>query len=213
MQQQPIIVEGKSMRSRLEIIADSNGSIIVVALLVLLLMSIVGLSATSTSVSESFIIRNAGIYRQNLNLVEAAAFEVTQDAVLVLTDPERLSVDHPSRVDYVIAVAEWTAGSPSKNDDWYDPASLGRVLDGDGTAFPQYRVPTFLDDVTMIDDVRAEGNDPLRVALVGWAPSRRGSIKQFASQAVRLEGRVMAEYASADYGVTRLEVGIEREFK
>lgn len=199
------------MKSEHNIIKNADGSVIVVALLVLLLMSIIGLSATSTSVSESFIIRNAGIYRQNLNLAEAAVLEVTQHALFQVTDPSaQLAVDSPIRADYMVSVAEWNASG--KNDDWYDTTSFGRVLDGAANVFPQYRVPTFINDTTLITGVRTETGNPLRVALVGWAPAG-GSIKLFASQSIRLQGRVMAEYASEDYGVTRLEMGIEREFK
>ncbi len=209
---QPIPVEGKTMKSEHNIIKNADGSVIVVALLVLLLMSIIGLSATGTSVNESFIIRNVGIYRQNLNLVEAAVLEVTQDALFLVSDPAaELAVDSPIRADYMVSETTWNASG--KNDDWYDTASLGRVLDGAPNVFPQYRVPRFINDTTLINGVRAEAGDPLRVALVGWLPAAGGSIKLYASQSIRLEGRVMAEYASEDYGVTRLEMGIEREFK
>ena len=51
-----------------------KGSIILIVLMVLTLLTVAGISATYMSTTESYIVRNATLHKQNFQLAEAAAF-------------------------------------------------------------------------------------------------------------------------------------------
>ena len=57
---------------------NEKGSAIVVAMMILIVVTIVGISASNTTTVELQIVRNDGIYKQNLYLAEAAAQEAIQ---------------------------------------------------------------------------------------------------------------------------------------
>jgi Tfp pilus assembly protein PilX len=59
-------------------IENEKGSAIVVGLMILMVVTIIGVSATNTTTVEQQIVRNDGIYKQNLYLAEAAAQEGIQ---------------------------------------------------------------------------------------------------------------------------------------
>jgi len=51
-----------------------KGSIILIVLMVLTLLTVAGISAIYMSTTESYIVRNATLHKQNFQLAEAAAF-------------------------------------------------------------------------------------------------------------------------------------------
>lgn len=57
---------------------NEEGSAIVVALMILVVITIIGISSSNTTTVELQIVRNDGIYKQNLYLAEAAAQEAVQ---------------------------------------------------------------------------------------------------------------------------------------
>ena len=57
---------------------NEEGSAIVVSMMILLVVTIIGISASNTTTVEQQIVRNDGIYKQNLYLAEAAAQEAIQ---------------------------------------------------------------------------------------------------------------------------------------
>jgi len=59
-------------------IKNEEGSAIVVALMILMVVTIIGVSSSNTTTVELQIVRNDGIYKQNLYLAEAAAQEAIQ---------------------------------------------------------------------------------------------------------------------------------------
>jgi type II secretory pathway pseudopilin PulG len=194
---------------------NQNGSVILVAIMLLALMTIIAISASSTAITESFIIRNVAIHKQNVSLVEAAALQLAQDALLNIREPanENLAESSPVREPYIITDTEWETSG--KKDDWYDfgTTNIGRVLDDpddDPTTFPQYIEPELTTDMTLIEDVRGDTGAPLRIALVGWESAPGSSLRS--TMPTRKRARVMAEYMSEDFGMTRLELGIEREY-
>jgi len=58
--------------------ADENGSAIIMALMVLVLLTLLGLTSTNTNVTEQRIVRNDVLYKRNFYRAEAAAGEATQ---------------------------------------------------------------------------------------------------------------------------------------
>lgn len=57
---------------------NEDGSALVVALMILMVVTIIGISSSKTTTVELQIVRNDGIYKQNLYLAEAAAQEAIQ---------------------------------------------------------------------------------------------------------------------------------------
>jgi type IV pilus assembly protein PilX len=57
---------------------NEDGSALVVALMILMVVTIIGISSSNTTTVELQIVRNDGIYKQNLYLAEAAAQEAIQ---------------------------------------------------------------------------------------------------------------------------------------
>jgi hypothetical protein len=57
---------------------NEEGSVVVLSLLVLVILSIVGFSASRTSTTEKQIIRNDAIYQENFYLAESGATEAAQ---------------------------------------------------------------------------------------------------------------------------------------
>ena len=212
-------------------IANQDGSVILIALMLLVLMTIIAISASSTSTVESYIIRNANIHKQNLSLVESAALDLAEIALNDIIDPANasLSQDSPVKEPWIIRETQWDASA--QRTAWYDvtAATSGRVFDTPGasindpyitgvtgnpitgsTAFPQWIQPDVATDLTTIANVRRETGSPLRAALVGWVSAPGSSLK--GTKATRKQAKVMAEYVSPDYGMARIELGIEREF-
>ena len=68
----------QAMIKSLLIIKNEEGSAIVVALLTLMVVTIIGVSASNQTTSELQVVRNDGIYKQNLYLAEGAAQEAIQ---------------------------------------------------------------------------------------------------------------------------------------
>lgn len=60
------------------ILYNENGSVIVVAMIVLVLLSLIGISSTDNTVVESSIVRSEALYRQNFYKTEGAIVELAQ---------------------------------------------------------------------------------------------------------------------------------------
>jgi Tfp pilus assembly protein PilX len=77
-------------------IKNEEGSAIVVAVMILMVVTIIGVSSTNTTTVELQIVRNDGIYKQNLYLAEAAAQEGIQRIWNISrSDPFRLERQAP----------------------------------------------------------------------------------------------------------------------
>ena len=57
---------------------NEKGSAIIIALMILLVLTIIGISSTNTTIVELQTVRNEGIYKQNLYLAEGSAQEAIQ---------------------------------------------------------------------------------------------------------------------------------------
>jgi len=73
-----VIERTTSMFQNTLFIKNEEGSAIVVAVMILMVVTIIGVSSTNTTTVELQIVRNDGIYKQNLYLAEAAAQEGIQ---------------------------------------------------------------------------------------------------------------------------------------
>jgi hypothetical protein len=98
---------------------------------------------------------------------------------------------------------------------WCGTTSNGPVLSADNSTVPEGVINgTAMDN--MILSQRGELDDgnlfaaPIRYALVGWDTAPKCTLR--ATTPARRSGRLLAEYVSENYGILRLEIGLERKF-
>lgn len=217
-----VVRQGRPART----IKDDGGSMILVALMLLALMSIIGIASMNTVVTESFIVRNTSIRKQNIQMADAVAGEALQrilDAGLLNNtandDPsdteEQLAPQSPSHLTWVIDPALWD--SSGNADDWWDPAFAGRLLDDTNSQAPSILtrdIDGAMRDLLITRGEWVAGGDPddspIRYALLGWRSAPGSSLKL--TVANRRAAEVLTEYVSDTYGVTRLTMGLERDF-
>ena len=184
----------------------------VIALMVLAIMTVLGLMSADMTVTENFIIRNAGIHKQNVDLVESALMEGLQDLIQIdASDPDNLAPDNASNDWIVSDDNDWTT------DDWYNSGFAGRLLDANNSDIPELISNNNTNSVSTLNTRGEEGNGNLRIAIVGWEGAPGASLKS--AGPTRKAGRIIAEYVSADgsddangYGMLRMEIGVERVF-
>ena len=66
------------MQKAISILKNEEGTVIVVALLILVMLTIIGISGTNTTVTELQIVGNDARYRQNFYRAEGAVMEAAQ---------------------------------------------------------------------------------------------------------------------------------------
>ena len=195
---------------------SQSGSIIVIVLMVLVLMSIIGIASTNTTVNESYIVRNTAIRKQNLHMADAAIAELVQvviDAGLV-DNPDGLDMNDirdPTVLPWVNDKDVWV--SSGNRDAWYDPDTVGQILDTTNSAVPESIING---DITVVND-RGEwdgdpDHSPIRYGLIGWTSVGGYNLDLTSSQPYRMASTALTEYVSDTYGVIRLAVGVERDF-
>ena len=72
------MLRGKIMKNRLPIINNEEGSLIAIVLLLMAVLTVIGISASNTSISESQVVRNETGYKTSFFRAEAAAIEAIQ---------------------------------------------------------------------------------------------------------------------------------------
>lgn len=177
-------------------VSDEKGSAIVIALLVLLLLTLGGISAINMSITESYIVRNSGIHKQNLQLAEMAALEGLR-GILTRNDATELISGEASAPLWIRDMAFWD-NDPTKNDpDDHDCFPLNDNNSADASA-----------DTL---DIRGEtGNTPLRYYFIGWRDAPQSSLVMTA--AMWRQGRVIGIYNSQRYGLASVELGVIKRF-
>jgi hypothetical protein len=195
------------------IVHNERGAVILIALMTLALMTIIGISAISMSTSESLSVRNTGIYKQNLRLVESAVMEGLQRVVDMEFDGAISDLD-PSKTSHqwIQDDEKWEINMEKK---WYSATSNGAVLTEENSVVPEGVLKgTAKDNIILAQRGDFDGSDlpgtPLRYTVIGWDPAPGCTLK--ATVPARRAGRLLAEYVSDQYGTLRLEIGLERKF-
>jgi len=189
--------------------SNQDGSIIILALMVLVIMTVISLISSSTLVTENFILRNQGIYKQNINMAEAALMEGLQLFMQQPPDSNNIVDVNTSGLAWVNNMNDTWAAT-----DWYAIDSSARILDGTNSmaiATPQN-----------LADRGEAGAGNLRTGFVGWAivPLPGGgseSLDAASGEPVWRQGRLISEYVSRDAGgidngngMLRMEIGVKR---
>jgi hypothetical protein len=199
------------VQGRLEAVKNEDGSIIFVALMLLAIMTVIGVMSADMTVTENFIVRNTGIRKQNVNLVEAAVMEGLQDLFLI-------DASNPNNFDPQASPTDWINEDDTWNDlGWFSTATARMLVGGAGANSVVPDLATNGGAHNLLQTRGEAANGGLRMAIVGWTPAPGSSLKATGSS--RKAGRVLAEYVSLDgggadngYGMLRIDIGVERIF-
>ena len=197
--------------------ANQDGSIIIIALMVLVIMTVMGIISSDTVVTENFILRNQGIYKQNVNMVEAAIMESLQQFMQIPFDDTDLANVNDNTSDWYNDISSTWATT-----DWYATNSSARVLS------PATSLDITSSQILAVRGENAGGN--LLVSFVGWdvstyntgeGPGAIGGSESLVvgpGNVVIKKGRILGEYISQDagganngYGMLRMEIGVMRK--
>lgn len=187
-----------------------NGSIIVMVLLILAIMTVIGTMSSKTTVTENFIIRNVGISKQNLSIVESAAREAHQKIFLTANNPDN---DY-QEAEQQLGMANAGTGTEEDGDisvwlnrldsvdltDWYAHLTDQELVNFNSVA------PDSAENLLAVRGEEDSGN--LRISLIGW---ERDDITLDPTEPFFTgRGILLAEYSSVDdgFGMARLEIGI-----
>jgi hypothetical protein len=175
---------------------DEKGSVMVIVLMVLVLVTLGGIAAINSSVTESFIVRNSAIHKQNLQLAEIAALEGFRE-ILTRNDATQLLPGEVSAPVWIRDMSLWN-NDPAVSDE------------SDVNNFP---LTDNNSGVTQINTLvqRGEGNDDLlRYYFIGWRDAPQSSLVMTGS--MWRQGRVIGIYNSDIYGLASVEVGVVKRF-
>ena len=188
---------------------NQNGSVTVLVLMVLTIMTVIGIVSSDSLVTENFIIRNVGIYKQNVNLVDSALMLGYQQFM-------QINGNFPGFFNVDASLTDWlnnrNNNAPVDNEflintRWYEDTFSQRCLNANNS---------LADNSLPLLTTRGEnGLGNLRYAIVGWQSI--GSLVM--GQPNWHVGRMMAEYVSADaggndngFGMLRQEIGLRRRW-
>ena len=195
---------------------NQDGSVIVMVLMILAIMTVIGIVSSNTVITENYMVRNMGIRKQNVSLVESALMQGLQ---------EFMQLDNSNPNNFNPALNTWindrtitTAGAPEAliNTIWYQNTFTQPCLAANNSR-SNANLPLLA--------TRGEGPAiNLRYAVVGWQPVNLGTTGGSTSLvvgtgAVWREGRILAEYVSMDgvgngngFGLIRQELGVKQQW-
>lgn len=174
--------------------ADESGSIILIVVLLLALMSIAGMMAVNMAVTESQLVRNVFIYNQNQEMAEEAASEGVQ-WILNQTDPSVLSPG---------GATPWIQSDLTFNE---NPSTL--VLTDANSLVPTSVGPG-ANFAGIFNQRKNDINAYLRYYFVGWQTAPLSSMK---ATGPRWQiGQMVGVYKSTDYGTARVRMGVRTMF-
>lgn len=201
-----------------------KGSIILIVLMLLVILSVIGISSTNTTITENYIVRNSTIRKQNIHLADAAAMEVVQqvmDAGLIDESSLEIPQIKPNLAGHLNWVHDKDAwdGAGGHFADWYNGNFIGHVLDG-ADPDTDFQTPFSIQNANIgLLNERAEADDSIRYALVGWRDATGGAgtagtnINLMTGQPILRSADILTEYLSPNNnGMIRLSVGVNREF-
>jgi Tfp pilus assembly protein PilX len=187
---------------------NQDGSVIIIALMVLAIMTIISLMLSGSVVTENFIIRNQGIYKQNVNMTEAAMMEGFQRFMQIRPDSNNIVDVDNSGLVWVNNMHDGWAST-----DWYALNSSTPILDDTNSLE--------IDSAQNLADRGEAATGNLRCAFVGWQTvalpgGGSESLGIGSNKPVWREGRFLSEYISRSggayhgYGMLRMEIGVKR---
>ncbi|MBF0413766.1 MAG: pilus assembly PilX N-terminal domain-containing protein [Desulfamplus sp.] len=191
-------------------INNNNGSIMVIAIMLLAIITIIGLTSSETVVTEQFIIRNQAIYKQNLNMVESAAMEGLQ-----------FFMQRPPDDQNIVTVAGSTIlnniNSNLATNVWYASGPSGQLLKGINVLPINIILQNLQERGEVLKNNNLVAKFNLAAAFFGWenVPMQGGGSESLgigANKPIWRQGRLLTEYVSTNnsYGTLRMEIGLKR---
>ena len=193
---------------------NQNGSVIVLVLMVLVIMTLIGITSTNTVVTENVIIRNVGIHKQNVNLLESALTQGLQEFMQIpVNDPVNFD---PALSPWAVWINDINNTAPGVGDPeefintiWYETNFTRRCLDATNSNDAS-------NSLVLMQDRGENANANLRYAVVGFAPDPESDLM---GPTITGLGRILAEYVSTDagnndngFGLMRMEIGVKQEW-
>jgi hypothetical protein len=170
-----------------------KGSVMVVVLIVLVLVTLGGIAAINSSVTESFIVRNSAIHKQNLQLAEMAALEGFRE-ILTRNDAAELL---PGAAVWIRDMTLWN-NNPTVNDP------------NDNNGFPLTENNSAVVHVNTLGHRGEAGDNPLRYYFIGWRDAPQSSLVMTAG--MWRQGRAIGIYNSERFGLASVEIGVIKRF-
>jgi hypothetical protein len=206
-----------------QILDNQQGSVIVLVLLVLTIMTVLGIVSSDSVVTENFIVRNVGIHQQNVSILDSALMVGLQQFMQISdADAGNFATNGGPNSAWFNNVHNTppSAGDPEEfiNTIWYENAFTRRCLNAGNSLDPFTLDPNTL---PLLANRREDANGNLRYAVVGFEPVDLGSMGGeslvVGAGANWRQGRIISEYVSADAGgndngngMLRMEIGVKR---
>ena len=197
--------------------ANQNGSVMVLALMIMAVMMVIVIASSDTVVTENYIIRNVGIHKENVNLVESALMMGLQRFMQI---PD----NDPDNFDPDISNTDWinNRNDAGTTGAWYNRGDVSTMLNANNSI--NGNEDGFGNNVIATLATRGEAaNGGLRCAVVGWEPvvyaTGGSSSLVVGAGAIWHAGRIIGEYVSVDgggadngNGMLRMELGLRRQW-
>jgi Tfp pilus assembly protein PilX len=200
------------------VLDNQQGSVIVLVLLVLTIMTVLGIVSSDSVVTENFIVRNVGIHQQNVSILDSALMVGLQQFMQIsdAVAGNFAANGGPNSAWFNdMHNTSPSTGDPEEfiNTTWYENTFTRRCLDAANSR-----------DANTLPLLASRGenaNGNLRYAVVGFEPVDLGSMGGeslvVGSGANWRQGRIISEYVSADAGgndngngMLRMEIGVKR---
>ena len=205
-----------------ELSSNQNGSVIVLVLMVLTIMTVIGIVSSETLMTENFIVRNVGLRQQNISMLDSALMIGLQEFMQISdADPFNFDPNGPNGA-WINDMNITTVGSPEEfiNTIWYQDIYTQRCLTAANSTDANAN-GGFFNTLPLLADRGENVNGNLRYATVGFGPVDLGSSGSeslvVGGGANWREGRILSEYVSADgggndngSGMLRMEIGVKR---
>jgi len=186
------------------VVANQNGSAIVIALLVLVILTLGGITATQRSITEISTIHNTAIHKQNIYIAEMAAMEAAR--VIIDVDAQDFETIRPGGdFDWIRDRRDWDDNP--LNADASDPDSY--PLNDDNSAVPLGGENTL--DSRWFEDDPDDPGATFRYYFVGWQDGGPGESLDLSATARWRLGRAVGVYNSRDFGNKTVEIGLRIE--
>jgi len=193
---------GQDMTDDRPALTNQNGSVIVIALLVLVILTLGGITATQRTITESFTVRNTAIHKQNIYIAEAAAME----AARIVLDVQDFEAIRPGQ-DH-----DWIRDRTAWNDNPQDPDT------GDPDSYPlnddNSMVPQGADNILNARGFADDPGDPgvtFRYYFVGWEDGGIGESLDISEDVRWRLGRAVGVFNSQNFGNKTIEIGLRIE--
>ena len=176
MKNTPMTKQHPMQRERVDagqVLDNQQGSVIVLVLMVLTIMTVLGIVSSDSVVTENFIVRNVGIHQQNVSILDSALMVGLQEFMQISdADAGNFAANGGPNSAWFNNMHNTTpaAGDPEEfiNTIWYENTFTQRCLDAansrDANTLP----------LLATRGENANGN--LRYAVVGFEPVDLGSM-------------------------------------